>query len=88
MAATDPPSPKQQRYLRSLAQNTGTTFTPPTTRAEASREIERLKQFGASLAHDRREDRRAVAEGLERRGDEAAVRDDEIDGWGSSATWR
>ena len=88
MAPTDPPSPQQQRYLRSLAQKTGTTFTPPTTRAEAGREIRRLKRLGASPAHERREDRKAVADGLECRGDQAAVRDDEIDGWGSTATWR
>ena len=29
MPSDDRPTPKQQRYLRSLAQKTGTSFTPP-----------------------------------------------------------
>ena len=37
------PTRKQLSYLRRLAEQTGTTFTPPATRADASREIERLK---------------------------------------------
>jgi len=36
------PTPRQLRYLRVLAGQTGTTFTPPTSSAEASREIDRL----------------------------------------------
>jgi hypothetical protein len=36
------PTPKQLRYLRVLAEQTGTTFTPPTSSVEASREIDRL----------------------------------------------
>ena len=41
-------TPKQLSYLRSLALQTGTTFSPPATRYEASREIERLKALKAS----------------------------------------
>jgi len=33
------PTPKQLRYLRVLAEQTGTTFTPPTTSTQASREL-------------------------------------------------
>lgn len=88
MAHTDRPSPKQQRYLRSLAEKTGTTFTSPRTRGEASREIARLQQLKASPRHERSEDRKAVDEGLERRGGDAAVRRDEVCGYGSSARWR
>ena len=86
MAQMDPPSPKQQRYLRSLAERTGTSFTLPTTKAEASREIERLKRLGASPRHERAEDREAVAR--TERGGEARVRPSEVEGYGSNAHWR
>ena len=86
MAQTDPPSPKQQRYLRLLAEQTGTSFTPPRTKAEASREIERLKKLGASPRHERAEDRKAVAK--TQRGGEGRVRPSEVSGYGSYARWR
>ena len=86
MPQTDPPSPKQQRYLRSLAEQTGTSFTPPTTKAEASREIKRLKQLAASPRYERRADREAVAKA--QRGGDARVRPSEVTGYGSSARWR
>ena len=85
MTHTDPASPKQQRYLRSLAEKTGTSFTPPRTKAEASREIERLKKLSASPRHERAEDREAIARA--RRGGSAAVRRSEVSGYGSTATW-
>ena len=88
MADTDRPSPKQQRYLRSLAQQTATSFTPPQTRTDASREIDRLKQLSASPRHERSEDRKAIDDGLERRGGAASPRADEVVGFGSSARWR
>ena len=81
----DRPTPKQQRYLRALAEQTGTSFTPPTTKGEASREIDRLKKLGTSPSHERGQDRRAVSEAA--RGDSATPRPDEIVGYGSSATW-
>ena len=86
MPQTDPPSPKQQRYLHSLAEQTGTSFTPPTTRAEASREIARLKRLSASPRHERAEDRKAIAKAP--RGGEARVRPSEVSGYGSNAHWR
>lgn len=58
------PTPRQLRYLRQLAELTGTTFTPPTTRRQASREIERLSQRSHSSRHERRDDRDAVSRGL------------------------
>ena len=88
MAHTDPPTAKQQRYLRSLAQRTGTSFTPPQTKCEATREIKRLKQLGASARHELREDRQAIDDAFERRGGDAAVRRHETQGWGSSARWK
>ena len=88
MPTNDAPTQKQQRYLRSLAQQTGTSFTPPTTRAEASREIERLKTLSASPHHEREHDRRAVNKGLATGTSDARVREHEVDGYGSTATWR
>src|ERR1700735_1078990 len=41
-------TPKQLHYIRSLAEQTGTTFTPPRSRREASSEIERLKALKAT----------------------------------------
>ena len=81
----NPPTATQQRYLRALAQQTGTSFTPPRTSGEASREINRLKGLGASPRHERTQDRTAVSEA--RRGDAATPRAEEIVGYGSSATW-
>jgi hypothetical protein len=87
MAASDPPTAKQQRELRRLAQTSGTSFTTPRTRQDASREIKRLRARTASPTHERHEDRAAVGRRVER-GDAAAVRKDEISGYGVSATWR
>ena len=44
MAASDRPTAKQLRYLRALAEQTGTTFTPPTTRGQASEAIDALRR--------------------------------------------
>ena len=44
------PTRRQLSYLRALANRTGQTFTYPTTSAEASAEIKRLKRHGAELA--------------------------------------
>ncbi len=86
MPDNDPPTPKQQRYLRSLAEQTGTSFTPPQTKAQASREIERLKKLSASPRHERREDRKAVAK--TQRGGQTRVRPSEVTGYGSNCRWR
>ncbi len=40
-----PATPKQLAYLRTLATQTGTTFATPRNRRDASREIDRLRQF-------------------------------------------
>ncbi len=85
MPTHDKPSAKQQAYLRSLAQKTGTTFTPPNTRSEASREIDRLKTLSSSPRHEHHTDRQAVQQAP--RGGAARVRDTEIEGYGSTATW-
>ena len=44
-ATIKPATGKQLRYLRTLAQRTGTTFTPPRTSTDASREINRMRRL-------------------------------------------
>ncbi|HVY77345.1 MAG TPA: hypothetical protein VG898_02450 [Solirubrobacterales bacterium] len=84
-----PPTPKQLRYLRDLAVSRGQSFAYPQTSAEASREIERLKKAKRTPAADRRRERRAVQRDMaEGRGDAAAVRADDVGGYGSGATWK
>jgi hypothetical protein len=81
------PTPRQLRYLRSLAERTGQTFTYPKTSGDASRAIDRLKavrpQSHVELEIER-EIADAVAVGEQ---DAARVREDEISGHGRSATW-
>lgn len=76
------PTPRQLRYLRGLAAKTGSTFSSPSTRAQASTEIERLRLIGSAPRegwpeHERDEHQYATA-----------VDPDEVAGYGSSATWR
>ncbi|HEV3000430.1 MAG TPA: hypothetical protein VGW75_06795 [Solirubrobacteraceae bacterium] len=87
-SATDKPTPKQLDYLRRLAASRGQTFRYPHTRAEASAEIKRLKETRPDSRLDRaveREAARRLPAWSSR--DAAAVRDHEIEGYGSSARW-
>jgi hypothetical protein len=64
------------------------TFATPATVEEASAEIRRLKRHRRSSRADIHDDRKAVARDMAmRRGDAAKVRDFEVTGYGSSATW-
>ena len=82
------PTPRQLSYLRSLAERTGQTFTYPHTFAEAGREIDRLKQVRPESRAERRIERKEIADQLATGPvDSARVREDEISGRGSSATW-
>jgi len=82
------PKPKQLRYLRDLAQKAGESFSYPQTRAQASAEIRRLlARKSLNPAERRREALEARSQAGERHGDAAAVREDEIAGYGSTATW-
>lgn len=79
------PTTRQLTYLRALAARTATTFAYPATRAEASRQIDRLRGL-------RSEPKSAVMQ-IDR--DEAqqlsyatAVHESEVSGFGSSAAWR
>jgi len=74
------PTQRQLRYLRVLAARTGTTFTYPASRAKASGEIRRLRAISPAprVTH---EDTDPVIYAT-------AVQPEEVDGYGSSATWR
>jgi hypothetical protein len=83
-----PPTPRQLHYLRSLAQQTATTFTPPRSRDDASDEIARLLNLTRSRRAERTREQRAVQRDLAERPDDATrIRPDEISGYGSSARW-
>jgi hypothetical protein len=79
------PTPKQVTYLRDLALQTGTTFSVPQTRRQASSEIERLKRVRATRGRpleaprgsDQAEEPYATA-----------VHPSEVSGFGSQATWK
>jgi hypothetical protein len=83
------PTARQQRYLRQLALQRGVSFTPPRTRAEASRLIGELQRRPADPAADRRREIRAVQDDLAQgRGDAARLIEGvETTGYGSSASW-
>ncbi len=83
------PTDKQLHYLRHLALSRGQSFTPPTTRFEASEEIERLKSTRPQRRVERQAEVFAYGRGIaDRWGGATAVRDDEIEGYGSNAHWR
>jgi len=81
------PTAKQLRLLRRLAIERGQTFAIPSTRGQASVEIARLKASGRSSRTEGAVERRQLSRDIESAGDAAAVRDLEIDGYGSSARW-
>ena len=82
------PTSRQLNYLRALANRTGQTFTYPTTVAEASREIERLKHAQPATRLDNRLIEREIADAIAcGEADATRVRSSEVSGHGSSATW-
>ena len=82
------PTTRQLSYLRSLANLTGQTFTYPKTRQQASAEINRLKHTRPSSRTEVRIDRKLIADQIAAGPvDAARVREHEISGHGSSATW-
>jgi len=82
-----PPTAKQLRYLRGLAEARGESFTYPSTIVEASAEIERLKARRPESRTERKLDRLATSRAMAERGDAASVREEEITGYGSSCRW-
>jgi hypothetical protein len=82
------PTSRQLAYLKSLADRTGQTFTYPRTSEQASAEINRLKRTQPSTRTERYVERKLIADQIATGPlDAARVREDEISGRGSSATW-
>jgi hypothetical protein len=82
------PTSRQLAYLKNLANRTGQTFTYPQTSRQASAEINRLKQAQPSSRTERYVERTLIADQIATGPlDAARVREDEISGRGSSATW-
>jgi hypothetical protein len=81
------PTAKQLRELRRLAEATGTSFTLPRTRREASREITAMRRRRRSSRIDRQLERRDIGDALAAGSLASAPREDEITGYGSSARW-
>jgi hypothetical protein len=85
---TTKPTGRQLSYLKSLANRTGQTFTYPRTSRQASQEINRLKQAKPSSRAERYFERKLIADQIATGPlDAARVREDEISGRGSTATW-
>jgi hypothetical protein len=83
------PTARQQAYIRRLALARGISFTPPHTMAEASRLIDQLKRRRPDTTADRRRELKQVRIDLDNNtGGGARVREHELEGYGSSATWR
>ncbi len=82
----DRPTAKQLRYLRELAAQRGQSFTHPTTKAQASTEIRRLKAQRRRTRLERFVEQRTL-EHIEGPQDAARVQDSEIAGYGANAHW-
>ncbi len=82
------PTRRQLAYLKVLADRAGQTFQYPVTRQAASLEIERLQRAQPSSRIERRIERKQIADAIATDPDDATrVRDDELTGYGSTATW-
>jgi hypothetical protein len=77
---------KQLRYLRLLAEQTGTSFTNPDSASQASREIQRLSELKKTRGRyvELPENDRAAKQDVYG----TAPAADEIEGWGSHARWK
>jgi hypothetical protein len=81
------PTPRQIKYLEDLAIKTGTSFVWPKTFGQASAEIKRLLALSPNSKAERHLERDQLREDFAMgRGDAAAIRPDEIGGYGASAT--
>lgn len=88
MAWSEAPTKPQLRELRRLADRTGQSFAYPATRAEASKELQRLAKAEKSTAAERALDREKMVRDDHPMRSAARIYDDEIEGYGSSARWR
>lgn len=82
------PTSGQLSYIRSLAEKSGTTFTPPTSFSEAKHLIDELRTRKQTPRREIRHERREISRDMAtRRGDDAQVCAEELSGYGSKATW-
>lgn len=92
MANNNRPTRRQLAYLRGLAKRTGTTFSYPHSKGQASKEIKRLQAIAntgmtfAELAAERDEREAAWDEQLPLEL-ATAIHDTEISGYGASCHW-
>ncbi|MHB8659786.1 MAG: hypothetical protein ACYC91_17925 [Solirubrobacteraceae bacterium] len=82
-----PPSSKQLKFLKALADRTGQTFEWPTSSAAASREIQRLKNTRPSTGLERAIERSGDTKAIEAAQDATEIHGFEIVGYGSSCSW-
>jgi len=78
------PTPRQLSYLRALALQTATSFATPTTRRDASREIDRLQRLrrrGTPTVD-------ATAAPTDELAYATAIQPDEVSGFGGATSWR
>jgi hypothetical protein len=82
------PSKPQLKLLKRLAEETGETFIWPRSPRAAGEEIERLLDTKPTSRTDRRRESAQLSDDLATKfGDAASVRDDELAGYGSTASW-
>ena len=82
------PTRKQLSYLRALAEQTATTFTPPATKTQASQAISALKNRNRSTASERRQEHREITRQVHEDRSATAIGHEETTGYGSTARWR
>lgn len=84
---SDRPTVRQLRCLRALAQRTGTTFATPATKAQASREINRIKCLKPLTRPEGRVEDARLHTDRDRLLPASTVKAREITGYGSTAKW-
>jgi hypothetical protein len=84
---SDRPTVRQLRCLRALALSTGTTFATPTTKAQASREIDRIKRRQPLTTKEKRVEGDRLHTDRDRPLAASTVKAQEITGYGSTAKW-
>jgi hypothetical protein len=88
LQAAKQPTRRQLAYLKVLADRAGQTFTYPISREEASLQINRLKRAQPGTRTEQRAERKLIADAIATGPvDSTRVTDDELAGYGSTATW-
>lgn len=84
-ATINAPTQRQLRYLKALAEQTGTSFAYPQSRGAAHREIDRLRSIKAKGHAPFQREPSITTDPLVYA---TAAHDSEVSGFGSSAHWR